>query len=159
MTAWRMGAAALLAFVPAVLQAEAPVANPPLPAITVTLAPGGQIHRYSIEVARSVNEQARGLMVRRTMPRDHGMIFPMDPPRDTAFWMEGTALPLDLVFIAPGHVVQRIAADAKPFDRTHIPSDGPVEAVLELNAGEAARIGLKPGDRVGYTLDGGVDRR
>ncbi len=152
-TAWFVAAALAVAAVPASRAQEAPVANPTLATIPLTVTTHGARHRYTVEVARTPVEQARGLMVRQSMARNHGMIFPMEPPREAAFWMEGTVMPLDLIFIAPDHRVLRIAANAVPFDRTELPSHGIVSAVLELKAGEAARIGLKPGDEVGYTLD------
>jgi uncharacterized membrane protein (UPF0127 family) len=152
-TAWFVAASLVVAGAAGGRAQEAPVANPTLATIPLTVTTHGIRHRYTVEVARTPDEQARGLMVRRAMARDHGMIFPMNPPREAAFWMEGTALPLDLIFIAPDHRVLRIAANAVPFDRTPLPSNGVAGAVLELNAGEAARIGLKPGDKVGYPLD------
>ena len=129
------------------------VANPPLQTVALTLTARGQARRYTVEVARTPVEQERGLMLRKTMGRGHGMLFPMAPPREASFWMEGTYLPLDIIFIAPDHSVRRIAANAVPFSKADIPSGGVAAAVLELNAGEAARIGLKPGDPVSYTLD------
>ncbi len=132
---------------------EALVANPPLRTVALTLTAKGQPRRYTVEVARTEVEQARGLMLRKIMGRGHGMLFPMQPPREASFWMEGTYLPLDIIFIAPDHSVRRIAANAVPFSKTDIPSGGVAAAVLELNAGEAARIGLKAGDAVSYTLD------
>ena len=157
--------AALLSAVPALAAVPAPVAaeqgaaiaNPPLVTIPLTLTARGKAHSYRVEVARTADEQARGLMQRALMARGHGMIFPFDPPREAGFWMEGTILPLDLIFVAPGGTVLRVAADARPFDRTVLPSGGVVVAVLELKAGEATRIGLRPGDRVGYRLDGALD--
>ena len=127
---------------------ETPVANPPLATVPLKLGR----HRYSVELARTPTEQSRGLMQRKSMPRDHGMIFPMQPPREAAFWMEGTILPLDIIFIAPHRRVLTIAADTVPFSRAMIASNGIVAAVLELNAGEAKRIGLHPGARVDYRL-------
>jgi uncharacterized membrane protein (UPF0127 family) len=138
---------------PAAAQEAPLVANPTLTTIPLTLAAGGENHKYTVEVARTLTEQARGLMLRKTMARDHGMIFPLAVAREADFWMEGTYLPLDIVFIAPDRTVRRIAANAVPFSRAGITSGGPVSAVLELNAGEAARIGLRPGDKVSYTLN------
>ncbi len=155
---WRLALAAMVVIGTARAQ-EALVANPPLPTIALTLTAHGKPHRYTVEVARTTVEQARGLMLRQAMRRDHGMLFPMDPPRTAAFWMEGTYLPLDIVFITPDHRVGRVAADAVPFDKTEIPSGGIAAAVLELDAGEAKRIGLQPGDAVGYTLDGAAQPR
>lgn len=132
---------------------ETLAANPQLASIKLTLTARGRPHRYIVEVARTPVEQARGLMLRTVMARDHGMIFPMNPPRVAAFWMEGTVLPLDIIFIKADSTIGRIAANAIPFDRSEIPSGGPIAAVLELDAGEAARIGLRAGDAVRYALD------
>jgi uncharacterized protein len=87
-------------------------------------------------------------MFRRSMPRDHGMIFLYDPPRRATMWMRNTVIPLDMIFITEEGTVLRIEAHTEPFSTTVIDAGGIAEAVLELNAGEAARIGLKPGDRV-----------
>ena len=104
--------------------------------------------RFSVEVARSEEKQALGLMYRHHMGARHGMIFPMSPPRMASFWMKNTLIPLDLVFIRPDGTISSIAADAPTQSLDHIDSTEPVAAVLELNAGAAARDGLRPGDRV-----------
>ena len=80
------------------------------------------------------------------------MLFPFATARVMTFWMENTWLPLDLVFIGDDGKVAGIAADAKPMSRDIISSQVPARAVLELNGGEAARIGLRPGDMVSYKL-------
>jgi uncharacterized membrane protein (UPF0127 family) len=108
----------------------------------------GRTHRYRVEVARTADEQAHGMMFRTHMPAGRGMIFPMDPPRPTAFWMRNTLIPLDLVFIGPDGRVINIAERARPLSDDPIPSAGVAAAVLELAGGEAARIGLRPGDTV-----------
>ncbi len=128
------------------------VANPALRTVPLTLTVAGKPLHYTVEVAATPLEQNRGLMFRTHMARNHGMIFPFVPPRPASFWMENTVLPLDLIFIAPDQRVLTIAANATPYSRDLIDSGGVVAAVLELNAGVAARIGLKPGDRVDYTL-------
>ena len=104
--------------------------------------------RYSIEVARSPEEQEIGLMFRTTMPAKHGMIFPMDPPRMATFWMRNTLISLDLLFLRPDGTISSIAANAPTRSDGIIASIEPVAAVLELNAGAAKRDGLKPGDKV-----------
>jgi len=147
-------AAMALAFTGASAADEPLVANPPLPTIALTFTAKGKPHRYTVEVAKSPVEQQRGLMLRKVMGRGHGMLFPYNPPIPAvSFWMEGTYLPLDIIFVAPDHTVRRIAANAVPFSKTDIPSGGPITAVVELNAGEAARIGLQPGDPVRYSAD------
>lgn len=103
---------------------------------------------YRVEVAATPDQQATGMMFRRTMAPATGMLFPMNPPRETAFWMRNTLIPLDLVFIGPDGRIIRIHASARPLNDAPLPSGGKVKAVLELAGGEAARIGLKPGDVV-----------
>jgi uncharacterized membrane protein (UPF0127 family) len=76
------------------------------------------------------------------------MIFPMVPARPAAFWMRNTVIGLDIIFIGADHKVLNIAANAVPYDETSLPSLGDAGCVLELNAGRAAEIGLKPGDTV-----------
>ncbi|WP_310497150.1 DUF192 domain-containing protein [Sandarakinorhabdus sp.] len=104
---------------------------------------------YRVEVAASPADQECGLMFRKAMRRDSGMIFPFVPPRTATFWMENTELPLDLIFYSSGGRVISIGR-GKPFTRELIPSGGVAAGVIELNLGEAQRIGLQPGDRVRY---------
>lgn len=110
-------------------------------------------HEYRVEVARTPQEQAQGLMYRQTMAQDRGMIFPFSPPRQASFWMQNTYLPLDMIFLTQDGRIESIAADTVPMSTQPYRSQGPVAAVLELNAGEAARIGAAPGDKVIYDLD------
>jgi uncharacterized membrane protein (UPF0127 family) len=117
----------------------------PVP-LTIT-TPHGAV-RYSIEVARSPEEQEIGLMFRTTMPPKHGMIFPMVPPRMATFWMRNTLISLDLLFLRADGTISSIAANAPTRSDGIIASIEPVAAVLELNAGAAKRDGLKPGDKV-----------
>jgi uncharacterized membrane protein (UPF0127 family) len=107
-------------------------------------------HSYSVELATTNSERALGLMFRRTLPETSGMLFLYDPPQPIAMWMKNTYIPLDRVFISPKGTVHRIEANTEPFSTEVIPSEGDVVGVLELNAGEAQKIGLKPGDRVVY---------
>jgi uncharacterized membrane protein (UPF0127 family) len=101
-------------------------------------------------VATTPREQAQGLMFRRSMPENAGMLFVYDRPQPAAMWMKNTLIPLDMVFIAPDSTVLRIESNTEPFSTKVIPSDGPITAVLELNAGQAKKIGLRRGDKVIY---------
>jgi uncharacterized protein len=107
-------------------------------------------HNFNIEVATTQQEQALGLMFRRSLPENAGMLFLYDPPQPAAMWMKNTLIPLDMVFIAPDGRVLRIESNAEPLSTTVIPSEGDISAVLELNGGEADKIGLRRGDRVIY---------
>jgi uncharacterized membrane protein (UPF0127 family) len=103
--------------------------------------------KYTLDIAATGEQQQCGLMFRETMPKNAGMVFPMSPPRRAAFWMENTPLPLDLIFVDADSRVLNVLP-GKPYARDLIPSAGDAAAVIELNLGEAARIGLKPGDKV-----------
>jgi uncharacterized membrane protein (UPF0127 family) len=114
---------------------------------TVAFETGSGRHSYTVEKADTPEQQSCGLMFRESMPRDVGMIFPMRPARVTAFWMRNTPLPLDIIFVGPDDRVVAVG-QGKPFSDALVPSGRLTATVVELNAGEAARIGLKPGDRL-----------
>lgn len=109
---------------------------------------GGKRHVYQVELAETTAQQAHGMMFRTGMAPMTGMLFPMDPPRPAAFWMENTLIPLDLLFIGADGRIRNIIAGAVPKSRAQLPSAGPIAAVLELAGGESDRIGARPGDRV-----------
>jgi uncharacterized membrane protein (UPF0127 family) len=107
-------------------------------------------HNFTIEVATTDQERALGLMFRRSLPENAGMLFLYDRPQPAAMWMKNTLIPLDIVFIAADGTVHRIESNTEPFSTALVSSEGPVVGVLELNAGEAGKIGLKRGDKVVY---------
>jgi uncharacterized membrane protein (UPF0127 family) len=116
--------------------------------IPLTVQRGNRALRFKVEIARTGAEQARGLMFRTQMGADEGMLFPSDIPEPRSFWMKNTVIPLDIVFIGPDHLISNIAANAVPYSLDPIPSSGPAIAVLELNGGRAAELGIEPGARV-----------
>ena len=87
-------------------------------------------------------------MFRTAMGADEGMIFPMSPPRQAAFWMRNTVIPLDIIFIGSDRRILNIAANAVPYSEEPLPSVGAAAGVLELNGGRAAQLGISAGDRV-----------
>jgi uncharacterized protein len=105
-------------------------------------------HTFQVEIASNDATREHGLMDRRYMAPDHGMLFEFDREEPVAFWMKNTYIPLDMIFIAPSGVVTHIAANAEPLSERVIPSGGPSVAVLELDGGIAASIGLKVGDKI-----------
>jgi uncharacterized membrane protein (UPF0127 family) len=107
-------------------------------------------HSFNIEVAKTDQEKALGLMHRRSLPENGGMLFLYDRPQPAAMWMKNTHIPLDMVFISAGGLVHRIETHTEPFSKVLISSGGDVVAVLELNAGQIDKIGLKSGDKVIY---------
>ncbi|MEH3116846.1 MAG: DUF192 domain-containing protein [Methylorubrum populi] len=109
-------------------------------------------HPFQVEVMRDDAQRARGLMYRRSMAADHGMLFDFERPMPVTMWMKNTYLPLDMVFIRSDGTVARIAADTEPLSTKVIPSGEPVLAVLELNAGTAAKLGIRAGDRVEHGM-------
>jgi len=119
--------------------------------LTITSATG--THRFRVEVARTQPEQSRGLMYRTHIPADEGMLFAPYPAeggkgQEAHFWMYNTPSPLDIIFIRADGTIDKIAANAEPYNEDRIFSDGPVTAVLEINGGRAAALGIAVGDQV-----------
>ena len=137
--------AAALAFAAAATLVKSALADP-LEDLTISTQTGA--HAFSVEIAATPATRERGLMDRRFMPMDRGMLFEFDRDGPVAFWMKNTYIPLDMVFIARNGQVTRIVDRAEPLSETPIPSGGPCAAVLELNGGVAAEIGLRTGDMV-----------
>ena len=109
-------------------------------------------HAFEVEIATTPEQHAQGLMFRRKLAPDAGMLFLYKTPGQVMMWMKNTVIPLDMVFIAPDRKVVRIEERTVPYSLKTLSSGGSVQAVLELNAGAASRIGLKPGDKVEWTL-------
>ena len=128
----------------------------PLEVLTIDTANGP--HRFKVEVMRTETDRERGLMFRKTMAHDRGMLFEYPDEQNVAFWMHNTYLPLDMVFIAKDGRVVSVARDAKPMDDTLIPSGGPALGVLEVDAGTAKSIDLRIGDRVHHRMFGDAKR-
>jgi hypothetical protein len=116
--------------------------------VPLTVTHGAKKLKFRVEVAASPQEQARGLMFRSAMGADEGMIFPMNPPRGASFWMRNTMISLDIIFVGVDGRISNIAANAIPYDERPLSSVGEVIAVLELNGGRAAQLGISPGDKV-----------
>jgi uncharacterized membrane protein (UPF0127 family) len=133
--------------------AEAPVERSPagLEQVRLTISSSNGDHRFIVEAARTPEEQARGLMFRKSIPPDRGMIFPYDPPVQVSFWMKNTLVPLDIIFIGPDGKIGRIAANTVPMSLDPVPSIDPVSAVLEIAGGRAAELGIREGDKVSWT--------
>jgi uncharacterized protein len=106
----------------------------------------------SVEVMRTEEQREHGLMERSYLPADRGMLFQFDREKPVMMWMKNTLIPLDMIFIARNGTVTHIHENAEPMSLSIISSDGPVFAVLEVNAGYARKIGLKPGDLVKHPL-------
>lgn len=116
----------------------------------LTIRSGSKTHSFTVEIARSAEQQQMGMMSRHSLASDRGMIFPYTPPQAVAFWMKNTLIPLDMIFVAPGGKILRIEENAVPLSLEPVPSGGPVEAVLELAGGRSAELELKAGDQVDW---------
>ncbi|MCG9916591.1 MAG: DUF192 domain-containing protein [Phenylobacterium sp.] len=135
------GIAALAA--PGTLRAKTPVALEPLEILT-----GRGPVRFQVEIADNDATRAQGLMYRKSLAPDRGMLFDFHTPRPVAFWMRNTYISLDMIFIRADGRILSIARNTVPLSEEGVPSGGPVRAVLELIGGRAAQIGALPGDRV-----------
>jgi uncharacterized protein len=120
----------------------------PLEQVPLSIKTATKTLSFKVEVARTSEEQARGLMFRTALPEKGGMIFPMIPPRDASFWMKDTVMSLDMIFIRADGSIARIEPDTIPYSLTPVPSGEPVGAVLELAAGKTAALGIAEGDVV-----------
>jgi uncharacterized membrane protein (UPF0127 family) len=115
--------------------------------LLIQTAAGKMLH-FTVEVAATGDQRARGLMFRKSMADDAGMIFDFGQTRRVAMWMENTILPLDMLFADDTGTIRHIKENAKPYSRDIIDSMSPVKYVVELNAGIVTKFGIKPGDRI-----------
>lgn len=113
---------------------------------------GGQ--RYTVEIARTDAERERGLMFRDTLPGGHGMLFIHVRQEPQAYWMKNTRIPLDILYFDQDRHLVAQQRDVPPCSLGDAcppyPSNAPARYVLELNAGEAARLGLHDGDMITF---------
>ncbi len=115
-------------------------------------------HAIEIEIAETNEQKSLGLMFRPSIPASTGMLFPYGDPQEITMWMRNTYASLDMVFIKADGIVHRVEAGTEPLSERIISSKGRVSAVLELAAGEAKRLGVKPGDRVDHAIFKGARR-
>jgi uncharacterized membrane protein (UPF0127 family) len=112
------------------------------------IATKGEVHKFTVELAVDDDQRSQGLMNRRHMPRDRGMLFDFGVTRQVMMWMKNTYLPLDMLFIAKDGKIETIRENAVPLSEAIIDSRVPVAFVLELNGGTVNRLGIAPGDIV-----------
>jgi hypothetical protein len=106
------------------------------------------VHHFKVEVADTPASREHGLMFRKQLAADGGMLFDFKTVQPVDFWMKDTLIPLDIVFISADGRIVSIARNATPMSEAHIPSGGPILEVLEVRGGRAAEIGAEVGDRV-----------
>lgn len=124
----------------------------PKPTTPLSIATSDGEVKFSVEVANTPQDLQVGLMNRKTLAFNSGMIFNIYPVRPTAMWMKDTKIPLDMLFIAPDGTVSLIFENTTPMSEELLISRDPVRAVLELNAGQVKRHNIKIGDKVTHTL-------
>ncbi len=142
------GLAAVLILAPLGSGTSAFARERPMKVESLEIVTHGGVKRFDVEVADTPRSREKGLMFRRSLAADHGMLFDFKTPQEVAFWMKNTLIPLDMVFISADGRIVSIAANAQPLSEVPIPSGGDVLGVLELRGGRAAEIGARPGDRV-----------
>lgn len=104
--------------------------------------------RFSVDLAVTAEDRARGLMFVERMPASRGMLFVYPRPGPVAFWMKNTLIPLDMIFLDATGTVRRIHHDAVPGDLTAIKGGDDILAVLEINGGLAKSLGLTVGSQM-----------
>ena len=137
-------ATAALAIATALLPASAQEPQTDLPRVKLSAG----MYQIDAQVAQTTEQRMTGLMFRKEMPQQEGMLFVFEQPSRQCFWMKNTLLPLDMIFIKPDGTILSIAERTVPMTETPVPSHGSAKAVLEVNGGTASRLGIKPGDKV-----------
>lgn len=141
--------AAFIAF--ALLWAVAPDARAQsLTPVTVETSSGS--HGFMVEIADNDKTRAQGLMYRRELAADRGMLFDFEDERNVSFWMRNTYVSLDIIFVGADGVVRRVEEKATPLSERLIDSGSEVRFVLEVPAGTSARLGIKRGSRVRHAI-------
>ncbi|GER60819.1 DUF192 domain-containing protein [Patiriisocius marinus] len=111
-----------------------------------------EISTFNIETAIGNYETETGLMHRKSMPKDYGMLFIFDKVQPRSFYMKNTIIELDIIYLDEDKNIVKIYHNAKPFDPTSLPSEAPIKYVLEVNGGIATSLNIKVGDRTEWVL-------
>jgi uncharacterized protein len=120
----------------------------------LTIESAGRRHKFTVEVATTPAQLEQGLMFRRNLAPDAGMLFDFKTPSPVSMWMKNTFIPLDMLFIDPKGRIINIAERTVPGSLDPVAAAAPARAVLELNGGTASRLGIRPGDRVVFPIFG-----
>jgi uncharacterized protein len=124
--------------------------NAPTEALTIDTHQGPV--QLNVEIADDEAERNRGLMYRDPLPDDRGMLFHFQEPEHASFWMRNTPSSLDIIFIGVDGRILNIADHTTPYSDAPVPATGLTRGVLELRAGRAEELGLRPGDRVRHRI-------
>lgn len=107
---------------------------------------------FTVWLADTDEERARGLMFREELADDAGMLFDFETVRPVSMWMRNTLIPLDLLFVSEEGEIVKIISNARPQSLRSLPSDFPILGVLELRGGRAGEAGIEPGDVIVHPL-------
>lgn len=121
------------------------------PSGSLWIATETQAHSFSVEIAATPAEQSRGLMYRKSMAADHGMLFILRHPRIVSFWMKNTYIPLDMLFLGRDGTILQIDEMTEPLTEDTHRSGMKVTGILEINGGLARELGISVGDKVHHT--------
>ncbi len=133
---------------PASITSETPSASPaPTVRLTFTTTDGEDVELL-VEIADAPDERARGLMLRESMPEDHGMLFVFEAETKAGFWMKDTLIPLSIAFISATGIVVDIL-DMEPLSEQLRYSAQPYAYAVEANRGWFQRNRIEAGDRAG----------
>ena len=116
------------------------------PVAPLTIVTKAGAHKFTVEVATTRKQLAQGLMLRRKMAANAGMVFVHKQTAQISMWMKNTLIPLDMLFIDSAGKITKIVARTTPMSQEIIASDGPIRVVLELNSGMTSRLSIKTGD-------------
>ena len=111
-------------------------------------------HEFDVELALTKRQQGQGLMFRRSLPANAGMLFDYQIPTSITMWMKNTFIPLDMIFLGNDGRVTSISQRTIPHSEAVIASRGRARAVLEVNGGTVSRLGIMLGDRVEHPIFG-----
>lgn len=112
------------------------------------------VHVFTVEMAKTEQERATGLMYRKELAEGRGMLFDFSPEQPVSMWMKNTFISLDMIFIRSDGRILRIAENTEPHSEKIISSGGLARGVLEVIGGTARKYGIQPGDRVAHPLFG-----
>jgi len=142
--------AAPLLSAPLAIGLATPAAAMTVEAVEVATAKGVVV--LEVEVAQTDAERTQGLMFRKSLEEQHGMLFDFKVDQPVYMWMKNTYIPLDMLFIRSDGTIARIAANTTPLSTATIASGEPVRAVIEIAGGAAKKLGIAPGDQVAHPI-------
>jgi uncharacterized membrane protein (UPF0127 family) len=134
--------------------AVAPAQLATFPRAELTIVSAGGPHKFTVELATTPAQMEQGLMFRQRLAADAGMLFDYRAPAMASMWMKNTLIPLDMLFVDERGRIINIHERAVPGSLDPIAAAAPARAVIELNGGTAARLGIRPGDRVLFPIFG-----